>query len=159
MALPKVWRRSFLAFFLPSVLLTISILSFGADPKLNFKVKTVYLDKQKMNVWWADTDQKRNQGMMFKTKWPDGVHGMLFIFDSEGPRSFWMKNTFLPLSIGFFNAKGELLDRADMNPAKSLAQIKVDRAQTQKPAKYVLEVPQGWFKKHQIKSGSKLRIP
>lgn len=106
----------------------------------------------------ADTEAKREQGMMFKTTWPKNAKGMLFIFEDQNRRSFWMKNTLLPLSLGFFDSEGVLLETASMDPPKSLAQVKIDRVLSLKPAKYVLEVPKGWFKKEGVKAGSKLRL-
>ena len=42
---------------------------------------------------------------------------MLFIFENEAPRSFWMKNTFVPLSIAFFDLKKRINSILDMAPA------------------------------------------
>ena len=42
--------------------------------------------------------------------------GMLFVYREEKPRRFWMKNTFIPLSIGLFNSKRELIEIRDMAP-------------------------------------------
>jgi len=125
---------------------------------VKMSTSTIKFDRFKLNVWIADTNQKRAQGMMFKTQWPSNIQGMLFIFDKQNRRSFWMKNTFLPLSLGFFNSEGELVEIASLNPPKSLAQVKVDRVLSRKPAKYVLELPKGWFEKQKVQLGAKLQV-
>ena len=43
-------------------------------------------------------------------------HGMLFVFERPEPLSFWMKNTFIPLSIAFLDANGRILNIEDMAP-------------------------------------------
>lgn len=142
-----------------SLLLTLSFDACAkAETKIEFKTRTVSIGPKTINVWIADTDKKRNQGLMFKTKWPKKIQGMLFIFEGQSRRSFWMKNTYLPLSLGFFDQKGVLLEMASMDPPKSLAQVRVDRVLSAKSAKYVLEVPKGWFKKENIKAGAMLRL-
>jgi uncharacterized protein len=86
----------------------------------------------------ADTPELRERGLMFRTDLdPDG--GMLFVFDDDRPRSFWMKNTMIPLSIAYISANGRILEIHDMEP-QSLAPVR-----SRYPARYALEVNQGRF--------------
>jgi len=118
--------------------------------QVQFSQKKIKIGSQILNVEIADTPEKSAQGLMFRKELPEG-RGMLFIFPNEQPRSFWMKNTFIPLSIGFFNAKKELIDIQDMVPATSSMQINFPTYESKGPAQYVLEVPKGWFAKHKIR--------
>ena len=89
---------------------------------------------------------------MFRSHLPEGK-GMLFVFEKADILSFWMKNTLIPLSIAFFDENQELLNIEDMVPVqkgKLLSSFK-----SKAPARYALEVPQGWFKKHKIVPGMK----
>jgi uncharacterized protein len=118
--------------------------------QVQFSKKIIKLGSQTLTVEIADTPEKSAQGLMFRKELPDGT-GMLFIFPNEQPRAFWMKNTFVALAIGFFNAKKELIDIQEMVPATSTMQIDFPTYESKGPAQYVLEVPKGWFAKHKIR--------
>jgi len=148
MASLKIW--------LSAVILCTSFFSYGQNKPLKFKTKNITVSKTVLKVAIADNDYKRARGMMFVEKWSK-YQGMLFIFDKAQTRSFWMRNTLLPLSLGFYDAQKRLIETFDLTPPISLAQVTVDKAVSSEPAKYVLEVPQGWFKKHEITKGSILK--
>jgi len=117
---------------------------------VQFKTGTLSIGKAKLSIEIAETDEQHAYGLMHRTSMrPD--HGMLFVFTDEEPRNFWTKNTFIPLSIGYFAADKTLVDMQDMTPLKSLMDQNITTYPSAKPAKYALEVNQGWFKKHRIK--------
>ncbi len=66
-------------------------------------------------LWLAASGDQRQRGLMFVTDLGD-ADGMAFRYESPHSGSFWMKNTLLPLSIGFYDADGEWLDAFDMDP-------------------------------------------
>lgn len=59
----------------------------------------------------ALTPEQRARGLMFREEMA-ADEGMLFLFDREAPRSFWMKNTYLPLDILFIAADGRIVSIA-----------------------------------------------
>jgi uncharacterized membrane protein (UPF0127 family) len=133
--------------FVLSLILLLTNLSLAEQ---TFAKKKLKLGGQVLNVEIADTPEKSAQGLMFRKELLEG-NGMLFIFQDEQPRAFWMKNTFVPLSIGYFNAKKELIDIQDMEPAASAMQVNFPTYESKGPAQYALEVPKGWFSKHKIR--------
>ena len=143
--------KTFIAF----IILIISFQSFSAP--LKFDKKKLQIGSQTITVEIADTPDKSAQGLMFRKELKEG-NGMLFVFMDESVRSFWMKNTFVPLSIGYFNAKNELIDIQDMLPADSEMQTQLDTYVSKGPAKYALEVPKGWFVKHKIVLKQKFKL-
>jgi uncharacterized protein len=102
-----------------------------------------------LTVQIADTPKKRDKGLMFVEQLPEN-EGMVFVFSGETYGGFWMKNTFIPLSIAFLDSDGKILKILDMMPCKE------DFCPTYDPEltyHYALEVNLGWFEKNQIKEG------
>lgn len=63
----------------------------------------------------ADDDGERQLGLMNRTELPEG-EGMIFVFPDAQPRTFWMKNTLIPLDIAYFAADGAFVSSATMTP-------------------------------------------
>lgn len=120
--------------------------------------ETISVGSKKISVEIARTPNQLATGLMYR-KSLDSDSGMLFIFESERPLSFWMKNTFIPLSIGFFSADKKLLEVLEMEPVGSVMQLDIPRYQSSKPAQYALEMTKGWFSKNKIKVGTRLKLP
>lgn len=144
----------------------MAILSFGLmyaalgqlkPQEINFKKKEISVGKSKVIVEIAQTDSERALGLMHRRSLSQG-YGMLFIFENERPLNFWMKNTFIPLSIGFFDKNKTLVDIQDMEPVTSQFQERIPTYESKKPAQYALEVNRGWFKTNKIKMGDRLKI-
>jgi len=99
---------------------------------------------KKLKVEIADTPSKRATGLMFRKTLKDD-EGMLFVFKHADYLSFWMKNTYIPLSIGYFNQDKRLVDIYQMKPNQEREVYN----STEKVI-YALEVNQGWFEKNGI---------
>jgi uncharacterized membrane protein (UPF0127 family) len=105
----------------------------------------------------AETPEQHERGLMFRDKLGKD-DGMLFIFDNEQTRFFWMKNTMIDLSIGYFDGSGALVDIQEMKSGKGIPETALTTYPSAKPAKYALEMNPGWFQKNKIKMGTKLKI-
>jgi uncharacterized membrane protein (UPF0127 family) len=103
-----------------------------------------------INAELATTPQQREIGLMMRPSMAVN-DGMLFVFERPGQQCFWMKNTLIPLSIAFLADDGSVVNVDDMAPQT------LDGHCSAKPVRFVLEMNQGWFAKHGIKPGFKLR--
>ena len=117
--------------------------------------KMTFYNGVSLKVEVADTFEKRTQGLMFRTELPKD-QGMLFIFQKEKEMSFWMRNTYLALSIAYFDKNKKLRNIHQMEPQNMLAKEQHNKTYPSKGlCLYALEVHQGWFKKNKIKPGMK----
>lgn len=90
-----------------------------------------------IQVELAQTPEEWARGLMFREKLAD-QEGMLFIGDREEPRSFWMKNTLIPLDILYLDA-----ERRVVRIAERTVPLSEDPIPSVSPAKYVLEIAGG----------------
>lgn len=113
-------------------------------PTATIKVKQIPI-----TVELAVNDKTRAKGLMHRASMGTD-EGMLFIYPNAHPLSFWMKDTKIPLSIAFLDNAGEIVKIAEMQPLSKASTKSVY------PAKYALEMNQGWFAEHGIKKGDKV---
>jgi uncharacterized protein len=120
----------------------------GPQPKLETVELTAGMHVVQAEL--AVTPAQQATGMMFR---PDmaGNEGMLFVNSDSAPRCFWMRNTLVPLTIAFIAEDGTIINLADMAPKSDASHCST------KPARYALEMRQGWFAKRGLKAGLKLR--
>ena len=92
------------------------------------------------------------KGLMFRKSMPEDS-GMLFIMPQKKILSFWMKNTYIPLSIAFIDDGMKIVDIHKMRPLDEDTHYL-----SSKPCRYALEVNQGWFKSHGIRPHDKVQF-
>ena len=97
----------------------------------------------------AATPPARQQGLMYRKHLPADA-GMVFVFPELDYHSMWMVNTYVPLSAAFIDDQGVILNIADMQP------LTTNPHSAAKPARFVLEVNQGWFAARGIKAGDRV---
>jgi hypothetical protein len=140
----------FFSFFCSPIIFAIQFIT-------KFEKKIIKLSHNKVIVEIADTNEKAEQGLMYR-KTLGKNEGMLFIFPNEEKRNFWMKNTFIDLSIAFFDSSKILTETCDMKASSSELIVKPESCETVRPAKFALEMSRGWFRKHNIKVGEKFQF-
>ena len=95
----------------------------------------------------AATEADRQQGLMFRERMGQN-EGMVFLFEGPARVCMWMKNTLIPLSVAFLDAEGKIINIEDMQPHSTESHC------AKRPARYALEMNQGWFKQKNIKPGA-----
>jgi uncharacterized membrane protein (UPF0127 family) len=107
----------------------------------------------RVTVELALDEKKQMRGLMFREYLCED-EGMLFVYPSPRPLSFWMKNTPLPLSIAFIDAHGTIVKIEDMKPFDE-----VSRHRSGIPVQYALEMKKGWFARNGVGVGDRVEIP
>lgn len=115
----------------------------------------VVLKGERFTVDLADTVEKQALGLMFREQM-DESHGMLFLFPYEGMRSFWMKNTRIPLDIFYFDGDLKLVSVAENAlPCKTRS---CPSYPSKGPARYVLELNAGKAAELGVEPGDTLEL-
>lgn len=99
----------------------------------------------------ADSDDLRARGLMNRDSLPEN-HGMLFVYGTAQVRSFWMRNTRIPLDIAFIDAGGVIINIERMEPQSD------QNYYSQGPMMYALEMDQGWFEANDVGPGDRLEF-
>lgn len=94
----------------------------------------------------ARTSEERARGLSGRDSLPEH-RGMLFVYEDEAVRSFWMRDTRIPLDIAFLDASGRVVDIQSMEPMSRRFH------DSGAPAAYALEVERGWFRRHGVRVG------
>jgi uncharacterized protein len=120
-----------------------------AQPRL--PTLKVWVGDQELITEIASRPTEIATGMMFRTNMPEN-EAMIFVFRDAQPRSFYMRNCIVPLSGAYMSPAGEILQIIDMQPHDETG-IPSDSSNVQ----FVLEVPQGWFVRHNVSTGAVVR--
>jgi uncharacterized membrane protein (UPF0127 family) len=126
----------------------------ATQPQQKTKTFALYIinsagERVPLLVELAETERQKQRGLMGRTELGEN-RGMLFVYDREQQLSFWMRDTLIPLSIAYIDAGGTIVDIQDMEPLDETSHPSAA------PAKYALEVNQGFFEAHGIQVGDRL---
>ncbi|MFZ8833876.1 MAG: DUF192 domain-containing protein [Candidatus Caldipriscus sp.] len=110
------------------------------------------INAETLYVEVADDPWEHQRGLMFREDLPDNT-GMLFIFPYPQRLHFWMKNTYIPLSIAYISSDWKILEIYDMEPLSERVVSSKNKVQ------YALEVNRGYFQRKGIKVGDRVKFP
>ncbi len=102
-----------------------------------FPITEVEVAGRELTVALAEDNRRRQQGLMYVTDLKS-LDGMVFYFPREVEGGFWMKNTKIPLQIGYFRSTGDLARSMLMKPCRS---ADCPTYSPGKPYQYALELP------------------
>jgi uncharacterized protein len=110
---------------------------------------TLTVGNHAITVEVASTPEQRATGLMnrFSLR-PD--QGMLFVFERAEVQAFWMKNTYIPLSIAFIDASGRIVNIEDMAPQTENSHW------SKGPVQFALEMRKGWFAERGVRVGDRV---
>jgi uncharacterized protein len=122
-------------------------------PLTAYETRRVSIGNTELEVFVADTPEKRIQGLMgIKDLAADT--GMLFIFPDKSLRTFWNKNTLLNLDI-IWIVDGRVVGTSTLPAITNNNEI--IRVFPQVPIQAVIEINAGWISEHSIKIGDEVK--
>lgn len=124
----------------------------NTEPKSIADWFTVQVGEQTVKVQIAALAAEQQKGLMFRKTMAED-EGMLFVFTAPQAQGFWMRNTTLPLDIGYFEPSGELKEIYPLHPLDERPVSSRSRN-----IQFCLEMNQGWFQRHGVKPGAKLDL-
>ncbi|KHO64159.1 MULTISPECIES: DUF192 domain-containing protein [Pseudomonas] len=127
-------------------LLLISLLSCAGMALTEPRLLALSVGGHALHAEYVFTAEDRQRGLMGRTELAESA-GMLFRFPQLKTQCLWMKNTPLPLSAAFLDEAGRIINLVDLHPHDLT--VKCSSA----PARYALEVNQGWFNQRGIVPG------
>lgn len=96
-------------------------------PRSSLQIATSDARLHRFDIWVADTEQRRERGLMF-VKHMASDAGMLFIYPGSQNISMWMKNTYIPLDMLFVSSDGKVVKVVENTKPESLDTINSDGA-------------------------------
>lgn len=117
--------------------------------------KVTFLDtpgQPTVEVELTRSETERSRGLMYRTEMP-ADSGMLFSWNDERVRSFWMHNTCIPLDMLFIASDGLIVGILEQVPTLNDLSRSVPC-----PAAHVLELNAGWTRRHGVKAGQRVAI-
>ena len=122
-----------------------------AQPKL--PTIKIWLGSEELTAEMALRPLQIATGMMFRTNMLEH-EAMIFVFGDPAPRSFYMRNCTVPLSAAYLNPDGVIEEIVKLEPGNEVGVLSKSSN-----IQFVLEVPQGWFDRHNIRTGAMVRTP
>ena len=136
----------------PKKIVTTAPVTFTKEGDLSiYKAATDSLTAQ-LQIEIADSEYETQTGLMYREVMAEN-HGMLFIFPDEAMRSFYMKNTKIPLDIIYIDK--ELRIGSIQKNAQPLDEVGLP---SEAPAQYVLEVNAGLADKWDLQKGDRIQF-
>jgi hypothetical protein len=123
-------------------------------PLDSLRTATLRINDHEFRAWLALTGEQHTEGLMFVPE--DEIRddqGMLFVFNNEEPRSFWMRNTITSLDIAFARSDGRIVKIWTMPP------LTLNSFPSVEPAMFALEVKSGTFQRLSVREGDRIEIP
>ena len=125
-------------------------------PVLALDLARVTVGPATFQVEVAQTIEERQQGLMFRRELPQD-RGMLFV-QPPGPAAFWMKNTYIPLDLLYFDSDGKLLQIHADTPTCMTPTCPIYPSAATTTVRYILEINAGEAARRGIQVGDRLRL-
>jgi len=136
------------------IILSITFLQFSLTESSIPITAKVILNNQTFTLEIAQTFKEKQQGLMYRKELPEN-QGMIFVYNYESPKSFWMKNTLIPLDLIFINSSDYITDIKEnfqpciKNPCETYSS---------NPAQNIIEINAGLVDELELEIGDKIYL-
>lgn len=110
----------------------------------------INMGESTLQLQLALTPAEQQKGLMFRKELPKN-HGMLFLAERPKKQGFWMKNTSLPLDIGYLDASGQLMEIHKLFPFDETGV-----ASRSDQILIAIETNRDWYVNNEIRPGAQL---
>ena len=138
-------------FAISVVLLAIGAVSISCETQ-GLETVEININGNMFVVEVARSVEEQRRGLMFRRSMEED-RGMLFVYEADRRLDFWMKDTYIPLSIAYLSSQGEIVEIFDMMP-ESQRSVPSSRS-----VRYALELNQGAFELIDAKPGTLVELP
>ncbi|TVP80520.1 MAG: DUF192 domain-containing protein [Puniceicoccaceae bacterium] len=121
--------------------------SAAVDSQTYFPIS---IGNQPLQLQLALEPAEKQRGLMFRQELAED-QGMLFLFEGSARRGFWMRNTGIPLDIGYFDASGRLLEVHKLFPYDENTV-----ASRSHEVMIAVETNRGWFERNNVSPGARI---
>lgn len=147
--------KNFLIIALIILVIVIIYQVFFNHPPLN--TAPVNIKGQEFNLEIAKTMPQQSLGLGKRDQLCTKC-GMIFVWDIEMSRSFWMKDTLIPLDIIFLDKNGQVINFFTAYPEPGVSDLKLKIYRSLSPAKYVVELNAGTAQKLDLHPGDVIKL-
>ena len=106
----------------------------------------------RLDIYLAVTREQQLRGLMFVRRLPETT-GMLFIYPRPSQLSIWMRNTYIPLDVAFFDSRGGFVNMFENARPRDETSMP-----SSAPAQFVLEVNGGVGSRIGLGDGARLLL-
>lgn len=139
------------------ILIFSILIAFFVYTKNAYLITFITSDGEKVSfeIELAITAEQRATGLMFRENLADN-HAMLFVFQDQNFRNFWMKNTKIPLDMIFLD--NDLKVVHIIHQALPCESEPCQVYYSQLPAQYVLEIKADLAKQKRLQIGDQAEL-
>ena len=105
-----------------------------------------------LNLAVADNESERRRGLMQRDSLPESS-GMIFVYEGEDIRRFWMKNTSIPLDLVYLDSEKVVVDTESMDPEPGVPEDELQIYRSSEDAMYAIETSQGFLDSESVREG------
>ena len=122
----------------------------------NSSIRAVFTDRNEslgtLELEKADEPEERRKGLMNRETLENGT-GMIFVWEDSENRSFWMKDTYIPLDMIFVTAEKTIRTIKEADPEPNVSDEQLKTYSSEGPVRYVIEARQNFTERKGIEEG------